>query len=102
MKVVCKNNHKDVIDDEDDYEFSIHKNIIEQYKGGGDHLILDKVYEVYDIDITTIKFNGRYIENPDHCYYSIENESGQQFWYSSNRFKTISENRDDKLKEIGI
>ena len=36
------------------------------------------------------------------CYYSIENESGQQFWYSSNRFKTISENRVDKLNELGI
>ena len=38
MKVVCKNNHKDVIDDEDDYELSVHKSIIEKYKGGGDHL----------------------------------------------------------------
>ena len=62
MKVVCKNNHKDVIDDEDDYELSIHKNIIEQYKGGGDHLIIDKVYEVLDTDI--MDFN-----NPKEIYY---------------------------------
>ncbi len=95
MKVVCKNNHKDVIDDENDYELSVHKNIIEQYKGGGDHLILDKVYEVNDVDVVNF-------ENPKEEYYSIVNESGQQFWYSSNRFKTISENRDDRLKELGI
>jgi hypothetical protein len=95
MKVVCKNNHKDVIDDENDYELSVHKNIIEQYKGGGDHLILDKVYEVNDIDVVNF-------DNPKEEYYSIVNESGQQFWYSSNRFKKISENRDDRLKELGI
>jgi hypothetical protein len=95
IKVVCKNNHKDVIDDEDDYELSIHKNIIEQYKGGGDHLIIDKVYEVYNIEV--LDFNA-----PKEEYYHIENESGQSFWYSSNRFKTISDNRDDKLKELGI
>ena len=95
MKVVCKNNHRDVIDDEDDYELSVHKNIIQQYKGGGDHLILDKVYEINDIDIADF-------ENPDHYYYSIVNESGQQFWYSSNRFKTLSENREDRLTELGI
>ena len=35
MKVVCKNNQKDVMDDEDDYELSVHQNIIEKYKGGG-------------------------------------------------------------------
>ena len=95
MKVVCKNNHKNAIDDEDDYELSIHKNIIEQYKGGGDHLILDKVYEVNGVDVYDF-------EAASECYYSIVNESGQQFWYSSNRFKTISENRDDRLKELGI
>ena len=95
MKVVCKNNHKDVIDDEDDYELSIHKNIIEQYKGGGDHLIIDKVYEVLDTDI--MDFN-----NPKEIYYSIENESGQRFWYSSNRFISISDWRQEKLNEIGI
>ena len=95
MKVVCKNNHKDAIDDEDDYELSVHKNIIEQYKGGGDHLIIDKVYEVLDIDVVDF-------DNPKEEYYSIENESGRTFWYSSNRFKTISDNRDDKLKELGI
>ena len=94
-KVVCKNNQKDVIDDEDDYELSVHKNIIEQYKGGDDHLIIDKVYEVLDIDVVDF-------DNPKEEYYSIENESGQTFWYSSNRFKTISDNRDDKLKELGI
>ena len=93
-KVVCKNNHKDVIDDEDDYELSIHKNIIEQYKGG-DHLILGKVYEVLDIDVVNF-------DNPKEEYYSIVNESGQQFWYSSNRFKTLSENREDRLTELGI
>jgi len=54
-KVVCKNNHKDAIDDEDDYELSIHRNIIEQYKGGGDHLILDKVYEVNGVDVSDFK-----------------------------------------------
>ena len=95
MRVVCKNNHKDVIDDEDDYELSVHKNIIEQYKGGGDHLIIDKVYEVLDIDVVNF-------DNPSEVYYSIVNESGQKFWYSNNRFKTISDNRDDKLKELGI
>lgn len=94
-KVVCKNNQKDAIDDEDDYELSVHKNIIEQYKGGGDHLIVDKVYDVYDVDVADF-------ENAKECYYSIENESGQNFWYSSNRFKSISDNRDDKLKELGI
>ena len=95
MKVVCKNNHKDVIDDEDDFALSGQKVIIEKYKGGGDHLIIDKVYEVIDTDV--IDF-----ENPKECYYQIENESGRDFWYSSNRFKSISDNRDDKLKELGI
>ena len=94
-KVVCKNNHKDAMDDEDDHELSIHKNIIEQYKGGGDHLILGKVYEFNDVDVADF-------ENARECYYLIENESGQTFWYSSNRFKSISDNRDDKLKELGI
>lgn len=94
-KVVCKNNHKDVIDDEQADQLSIHKNIIKQYKGGSDHLIIDKVYEVLDIDVVDF-------DNPKEEYYSIENESGQTFWYSSNRFKTISDNRDDKLKELGI
>ena len=94
MKVVCKNNHKNAIDDEDDYELSVHKNIIQQYKGG-DHLILDKVYEVLDIDVVNF-------DNPKEEYYSIENESGQKFWYSSNRFKTLSENREDRLTELGI
>lgn len=96
MKVICKNNQKDVIDDEDDYELSVHKNIIEQYKGGGDHLIEGKIYEVYNIDIDTdILLDGI-------TYYYIENESNQPFWYSANRFKTISENREDILNELGI
>ena len=95
MKVVCKNNQKDVIDAEDDYELSIYKSIIEKYKGGGDHLIIDKIYEVFDTDV--MDFN-----NPQEIYYSIENESGQKFWYSSNRFKTVSENREDKLNELGV
>ena len=95
MKVVCKNNHKNAIDDEDDSELSIHKNIIEYHKGGGDHLILDKVYEVNDVDVSDF-------EKASECYYSIVNESGQQFWYSSNRFKTVSQMREDKLNELGI
>lgn len=95
MKVVCKNNQKDVMDDEDDYELSVHKNIIKQYKDGGDHLIIDKIYEVFDTDV--MDFN-----NPQEIYYSIENESGQKFWYSSNRFKTVSENREEKLNELGV
>jgi hypothetical protein len=40
--------------------------------------------------------------SPSEVYYSIVNESGQQFWYSSNRFKTVSEMREDKLNELGI
>lgn len=91
MKVVCKNNQKDLIDDEDDYELSVHRNI----RGGGDHLILDKIYEVLGTDV--MDFN-----NPSEVYYSIENESGQQFWYSSNRFKTVSEMREEKLNELGL
>ena len=35
--------------------------------------------------------------NPSEIYYLIENELGQKFWYSSNRFKSISDHRDDKL-----
>ena len=95
MKVVCKNNQKDVIDDEDDYELSVHQNIIEKYKGGGDHLIIDKIYEVFDTDV--MDFN-----NPQEVYYFIENEAGQKFWYSSNRFKSLSENREEKLNELGL
>ena len=91
MKVVCINNHKDLIDDEDNYELSVHRNI----RGGDDHLILDKVYVVFDTDV--MDFN-----NPQEIYYSIENESGQKFWYSSNRFKTLSEMREEKLNELGI
>ena len=94
-KVVCKNNHKDVIDDEQADQLSIHKNIIKQYKGGGDHLIIDKIYEVFDTDV--MDFN-----NPQEVYYFIENEAGRKFWYSSNRFKTISENREEKLNELGV
>lgn len=95
MKVVCKNNQKDVMDDEDDYELSVHQNIIEKYKGGGDHLTIDKIYEVFDTDV--MDFNS-----PQEIYYSIENKSGQKFWYSSNRFKTVSENREEKLNELGL
>lgn len=95
MKVVCKNNQKDVMDDEDDYELSIHQIIIEKYKGGGDHLIVDKIYEVVDTDVTNFNI-------PKEVYYYIENESGQKFWYSCNRFRTISENREEKLNELGI
>ena len=95
MKVICKNNHKYAIDDEDDSELSIHKNIIEYHKGGGDHLIEGKIYEVLGTDV--MDFN-----NPSEVYYSIVNESGQQFWYSSNRFKSVADIREDKLNELGI
>ncbi len=87
MKVVCKNNQKDVMDDEDDYE-----NSVIEYS---EHLIIDKVYEVLDTDV--MDFN-----NPQEIYYKIQNEYGRMFWYSSNRFKTLSENREEKLNELGI
>lgn len=79
-RLVCINNNNDLIDGED--EFSI--------IDSGSQLIIDKVYDVLDSD--TMDFN-----NPSEIYYLIENELGQKFWYSSNRFKSISDHRDDKL-----
>ena len=95
MKVVCKNNCNYAIVDEDDFILSGQKVIIEKYKGGGDHLIIDKVYEVIDTEV--IDF-----ENPKECYYQIENESGRIFWYSSSRFISIDKQREKKLNELGI
>jgi hypothetical protein len=89
MKLVCKNNNKNAIDDEFDYELSLYSSY------SGDHLIIDKVYEVLGTDI--MDFN-----NPSEVYYLILNEFDQQFWYSSNRFKTVSENREEKLNELGL
>jgi hypothetical protein len=94
MKVVCVNNVKYVIDDEDDYELSLHNSLIEN-KGGGDHLIEGKIYDVLGTDVMDFY-------NPKEVYYSIVNESGQKFWYSSNRFKEVSEVREEKLNNLGI
>jgi hypothetical protein len=90
MKVVCVNNVKYVIDDEDGYELSLHNSLME-----GDHLIEGKIYDVLGTDVTDFY-------NPKEVYYSIINEYGQNFWYSSNRFKTVSEMREDKLNNLGI
>ena len=87
MKVVCKNNQRGSIDSENNFE-----NSVIDYS---EHLIIDKVYEVLGTDV--MDFN-----NPSEVYYSIVNEFGQQFWYSSNRFKSISDMREDKLTKIGI
>ena len=89
MKVVCKNNQKGSIDDENNFENSVN------FCFEKEHLIIDKIYEVFDTDV--MDFN-----NPQEIYYSIENEYGQKFWYSSNRFKTVSEMREDKLNDLGI
>lgn len=83
MKVVCKNNQIEKIDDE--YE----------QKHFGNHLIIDKAYEVFDTDVTDFKA-------PTNLLYLIENEYGQRFWYSSNRFISIDKWRNDKLNSIGI
>jgi hypothetical protein len=87
MKVVCKNNQKGAIDDENNFE-----NSIIDYS---EHLIIDKVYEVLDSDV--LDFN-----NPKEIYYKIQNEYGRMFWYSCNRFKTLSEMREDKLNDLGL
>lgn len=87
MKVVCKNNQKGAIDDENNFE-----NSIIEYS---EHLIIDKVYEVLDSDV--LDFN-----NPKEIYYKIQNEYGRMFWYSCNRFKTLSEMREDKLNDLGL
>ena len=87
MKVVCKNNQKVAIDDENNFE-----NSIIEYS---EHLIIDKVYEVLETDV--MDFN-----NPKEIYYKIQNEYGQMFWYSCNRFITIEQSRNNKLNELGI
>ena len=87
MKVVCKNNQKGPIDSENNFE-----NSIIDYS---EHLIIDKVYEVLDTDV--MDFN-----NPKEIYYKIQNEYGRMFWYSSNRFITIDQSRNNKLNELGI
>ena len=87
MKVVCKNNQKESINSEDNFE-----NSIIDYS---EHLIIDKVYEVLDTDV--MDFN-----NPHEIYYKIQNEYDGMFWYSSNRFITIEQSRNNKLNELGI
>jgi hypothetical protein len=87
MKVVCKNNQKGAIDDENNFE-----NSVIDYS---EHLIIDKVYEVLDTDV--MDFN-----NPGEIYYKIQNEYNRMFWYSSNRFITIDQSRNNKLNELGI
>lgn len=87
MKVVCKNNQKGAIDSENNFE-----NSIIDYS---EHLIIDKVYEVLDTDV--MDFN-----NPKEIYYKIKNEYDRIFWYSCNRFISISDWRQEKLNEIGI
>jgi hypothetical protein len=87
MKVVCKNNQKGSIDDENNFE-----NSVIDYS---EHLIIDKVYEVLDTDV--MDFN-----NPGEIYYKIQNEYNRMFWYSSNRFITIDQSRNNKLNELGI
>jgi hypothetical protein len=87
MKVVCKNNQKGSIDSEDNFE-----NSVIDYP---EHLIIDKVYEVLDTDV--MDFN-----NPGEIYYKIKNEYNRMFWYSSNRFITIDQSRNNKLNELGI
>jgi thymidylate kinase len=87
MKVVCKNNQKGSIDSEDNFE-----NSVIDYP---EHLIIDKVYEVLDTDV--MDFN-----NPQEIYYKIQNEYNRMFWYSSNRFITIDQSRNNKLNELGI
>ena len=96
MKVVCKNNDNHTFYDEDEYELQIHLNILSTDKWGkkGDnHLIIGKTYEVSttDIDVKT-----------GISYYLIENEIGIPYFYSSTRFYTIDEYRDNKLSNIGI
>ena len=87
MKVVCKNNQSGSIDSEDNFE-----NSVIDYS---EHLIIDKVYEVLDTDV--MDFN-----NPKEIYYKIKNEYNRMFWYSSNRFITIDQSRNNKLNELGI
>jgi hypothetical protein len=87
MKVVCKNNQSGSIDSEDNFE-----NSVIDYS---EHLIIDKVYEVLDTDV--MDFN-----NPQEIYYKIKNEYNRMFWYSSNRFITIDQSRNNKLNELGI
>ena len=84
MKVVCKNNQIEIIDDEP-----------KQQQLCVDHLIIDKIYEVLDTDVTDFKA-------PTNLLHLIENELGQRFWYSSNRFIRIEESRNNKLNELGI
>jgi hypothetical protein len=87
MKVVCKNNQSGSIDSEDNFE-----NSVIDYS---EHLIIDKVYEVLETDV--MDFN-----NPKEIYYKIKNEYNRMFWYSSNRFITIDQSRNNKLNELGI
>ena len=87
MKVVCKNNQKGAIDDENNFE-----NSVIDYS---EHLIIDKVYEVLETDV--MDFN-----NPGEIYYKIQNEYDRMFWYSCNRFITIEQYRNNKLNELGI
>ena len=85
-RLVCINNNNDLIDGEDEFRIYTHS---------GSQLINDKIYDVLDSDVMDFI-------NPSEIYYLIENESGQNCWYSSNRFKSISDHRDDKLNELGI
>jgi hypothetical protein len=96
IKVVCKNNQKGAIDDENNFENSVIELLyISPFGQYSEHLIIDKVYEVLETDV--MDFN-----NPGEIYYKIQNEYDRMFWYSSNRFKTLSEMREEKLNELGI
>jgi len=95
MKVVCKNNQKDLMDNEWGFAPDLNNPNFDKNLLLNDALIIDKIYDVLETDV--MDFHA-----PSEIYYLIENERGQTFWYSSNRFITIDKFRDEKLNNIGL
>ena len=73
----CKDNSKSIVSEELKNELDIQLMLL----NGKDHLILDKEYEVLDMEVLDFV-------QPLECYFLIMNESGKKFWYSSKRFYT--------------
>lgn len=99
MKVVCKNNVDHSLFDEDEYEFTILLNIIRKYQGGKDHLIIGKTYEVITTDLDA-KSGIEYFYIKSEA--KFEDNDNIPYFYSSTRFMTLDEYRDNKLSNIGI
>lgn len=93
-KVVCIDNSYNILEGENEWELISIKNMSMLIsKNLTEHLIINKIYDVLDIDV--IDFNY-----PKYIYYLIKNELGIKFWYCSERFIGVKDWRDSKISNI--